>query len=281
MRFVSFKKTYHSYRLGVLLENGKVADINYAYENLLFCRGYKNSKTLADTIIPSDLAECQHNGTQAGQAIVETLADIESSEYREIGSNGKKLVHNYDELQLGPPVVNPGKIVCLSHNYHDAIIEAGQKFPASPRIFSKYNNSLCGSGDTIVKPAATRALGYEAELALVIGKRGRNVQLPRAMEYVAGYMIMNDITAHDFAQTDTCNLRAKTYDNFAPCGPWLISPDEVADPHDLEIKLWVNDRLLQDSNTSGMVYRIPQLISFISEIVPLEQGDIIATGSPA
>jgi acylpyruvate hydrolase len=281
MRFITFKNTYHSYRLGVLLENGKVVDINYAYENLLFCRSYKNSKTLADTIVPSNLVECLHNGTHAEQAIDETLADIVSSEYSEYGSNGKKLVHKYEELQFGPPVVNPGKIICLSQNYHDAIIEAGNQIPPNPLIFSKYNNSLCGNGDTVTKPIETKALGYEAELALVIGKSGRNVQPTRAMEYVAGYMIMNDITAHDLAKIDKYNLRAKTYNNFAPCGPWFITRDEIEDPHDLEIKLWVNDKLLQDSNSSEMVYKIPDLISFISEIVSLEQGDIIATGSPA
>jgi len=250
-------------------------------ENLLFCKGYKNSKYLANTIIPSDLIEYLKNGTFAEQAIDETLADIASSEFTEIGSNGKKLVYKYDELQLGPPIINPGKIICLSHNYHDAIIEAGHQIPANPRMFSKYNNSLCGNGDTVAKPVETKALGYEAELAVVIGKDVRNVRPVRSMECVAGYMIMNDITAHDIDKIDKYNLRVKTYNNFAPCGPWFITRDEVADPHDLRIKLWVNDRLLQDSNTSEMVYRLPELISFISGIVPLEQGDIIATGSPA
>ena len=281
MKFITFKSTYHSYRLGVLLENRKVVDINYAYENLLFCRSYKNSKILADTIIPSNLVECLHNGIHSERAIAETLDDIANSEHSELGSNGKKLLHLYNELQLGPPIVNPGKIICLSHNYHDAIIEAGHQIPPNPGIFSKYNNSLCGSGDAITKPVQTGALGYEAELALVVGKRGRNIQTARAMEHVAGYMIMNDITAHDLAKMDKYNLRAKTYNNFAPCGPWFITRDEIADPHDLEIKLWVNDKLLQDSNTSEMVYKIPELIAFISEIVPLEQGNIIATGSPA
>lgn len=281
MRFITFKNTYHSYRLGILLEHERVVDINYAYENLLFCRGYKNSKLLANTIIPSDLVEYFKNGSYAEQAIDETLADIVNNDFSEIGSNGKKLVYRYDELQLGPPVIDPGKIICLSRNYHDAIIEAGHQVPPNPRIFSKYNNSLCGDGHRVVKPVETKALGYEAELALVIGKNGRNVRPARAMEHVAGYMILNDITAHDLAQIDKYNLRAKTYNDFAPCGPWLITKDEVVDPHDLEVKLWVNDKLLQDSNTSKMVYKIPELISFISKTIPLEQGDIIATGSPA
>jgi 2-keto-4-pentenoate hydratase/2-oxohepta-3-ene-1,7-dioic acid hydratase in catechol pathway len=126
----------------------------------------------------------------------------------------------------------------------------------------------------------SQALGYEAELAFVIGKRCKHVPESRAYEVIAGYMAFNDVSASDLTKKDIQNLRGKSFDTFAPMGPYLVTKDEVPDPHALGVRLTVNDRVLQDSNTSQLVYNIPQLVSFCSQVFTLEPGDVVATGCP-
>ena len=183
-------------------------------------------------------------------------------------------------VKLLAPVLKPAKIICVAHNYHDFLEELGMKPHPEPRIFAKFANAVAAYNDPIPRPAMTKALGYEAELAFVIGKPCKHVSEDDAYDYIAGYMGFNDVSASDLTQRDGQNLRGKSFDAFAPMGPFLLTRDDLSDPHDLSVELRVNGTVLQRSNTSQLVYNVPQLVSFCSQVFSLEPGDVVATGTP-
>ena len=148
-----------------------------------------------------------------------------------------------------------------------------------PRLFAKFANAVAGYDQEIVRPAMSQALGYEAELAFVIGKRCKHIPEARAYEHIAGYMAFNDVSASDLTKRDVQNLRGKSFDTFAPMGPYLLTTDELPDPHNLSVRLKVNGRILQESNTDQLVHSVPQLLSFCSKVFTLEPGDVVATGT--
>jgi 2-keto-4-pentenoate hydratase/2-oxohepta-3-ene-1,7-dioic acid hydratase in catechol pathway len=187
-----------------------------------------------------------------------------------------------DSVKLLAPITNPAKVVAIGLNYMDHVAEAGFEVPEFATMFCKYSSSIIGSGGDIRwSQALTQQVDYEAELALVIGKTARRVSAGDAYDYIAGYMNCNDVTARDlqFRPGDQW-LRGKCLDSFCPLGPWLVSADEITDPHDLTIQCRVNGRLLQDSNTSQIIHRIPQLIEYLSAAFTLQPGDVIITGTP-
>lgn len=184
-------------------------------------------------------------------------------------------------VKLNSPVIAPGKILAVGLNYAAHAAEGDAKQPEFPLIFSKCVTALIGPGDEIKLPAISDMIDYEAELAVIIGKDAKSVSADHAMEYVAGYTIMNDVTARDLQRRERQWVRAKGLDTFAPCGPWLVTTDEITDPHSLEIELTVNGEVRQHSNTGDLIFKIPQLIEFISQDLTLEPGDIISTGTPS
>jgi 2-keto-4-pentenoate hydratase/2-oxohepta-3-ene-1,7-dioic acid hydratase in catechol pathway len=185
------------------------------------------------------------------------------------------------EVRLGAPVPRPGKIIAVGLNYRDHLMESGAKeAPTSPLIFAKFTTSICGPGDVIVLPASDAKVDYEAELGVVIGKRGKAITAQKAYEYVAGYLPLNDVSARAWQFADKQWVRGKSCDTFCPTGPYLVTRDEVPEPHNLAIQARVNGTVLQNSNTGKMIFHIPQLIEYISASITLEPGDIIATGTP-
>jgi 2-keto-4-pentenoate hydratase/2-oxohepta-3-ene-1,7-dioic acid hydratase in catechol pathway len=178
------------------------------------------------------------------------------------------------------PILNPQKIICVGQNYRDHCLEQNAPIPERPIIFTKFQNCLNGHNAPILKPAATQQLDFEAELAFVIGKRGKLIAEEKAMEHVAGYMIFHDVTARDIQYGDKQWVRGKSCDTFAPCGPWFVTKDEIPDPHNLRVQLWLNGALMQNSNTSQFIFSIPHMVSFLSRTITLEVGDIISTGTP-
>ena len=183
-------------------------------------------------------------------------------------------------VKLAAPIPNPGKILCIGLNYADHAAESGQPLPEYPIVFSKYSNTVIGSGDAIVLPKVTDMVDYEAELGFVIGVRGRHISEADALDYVAGYLPINDVSARDYQQRVSQWTMGKSFDTFAPMGPALVTADEVGDPHNLDIRLWIGDELLQDSNTSQLIFSVPRLVADISEVMTLEPGDIVSTGTP-
>ncbi|MCL6473540.1 MAG: fumarylacetoacetate hydrolase family protein [Firmicutes bacterium] len=186
-----------------------------------------------------------------------------------------------DEIQYLPPVPRPQKILAIGANYRAHCEEAGVPVPSKPIVFVKVPTALIAHGVNIVYPRITKELDYEGELAVVIGKRARNVREDEAMDYVAGYTIMNDVSARDLQRTEGQWSRAKGCDTFAPCGPWLVTADEIHDPHALQIETRVNGEVRQQASTGDMVFSIPRLIAHITEGITLLPGDIISTGTPA
>ena len=185
-----------------------------------------------------------------------------------------------DGVRLGPPVAPPRQIVCLGKNYRDHAQEFDAKVPEFPVYFSKSPGALCGSGDPIrLRPGMERVDG-EVELALVIGKRARDVQESEALSYVAGYSVLNDVTNRDLQKARGQWFFAKSADSFAPMGPWLVTRDEVKRPHALGIRQRVNGEILQDSKTSKMIFRIEMVLADLSRVLTLEPGDVISMGTP-
>lgn len=184
-------------------------------------------------------------------------------------------------VQLLAPVPRPNKIFCVGLNYRDHAMESNMEIPKVPTIFSKFTNSVIGSGETIILPKDSTQPDYEAELALVIGKGGRRIAAADWQQHVFGYMNLNDVSARDFQLATTQWLMGKSPDTFAPMGPFIVTADEIADPHNLDIRMIVSGEVLQSSNTKHLIFRIPDLIEYISRVITLEPGDVISTGTPA
>ena len=194
----------------------------------------------------------------------------------------RKAIRPLDGVRLKAPLLNPNKIICIGLNYRDHAQESRLPLPEEPVIFGKYANSIIGPGEDILLPTKlTNRVDYEAELAVVIGKRAADLAEEEALAYVAGYAIFNDVSARDLQTRDGQWMKGKCLDTFAPLGPWLVTADEIPNPDNLDIKLRLNGKLMQSSNTGEMVFGVANLVSFLSELMTLDPGDIIATGTPA
>lgn len=187
-----------------------------------------------------------------------------------------------DSVKLHAPILDPSKVVAIGLNYIDHIKETNSPTPKIPIMFNKYTTSIIGPGDTIRwDPAVTAKVDWEVELAVVIGKQAYRVAEEDAFDYVAGYTICNDVSARDL-QTERGDqwIRGKSLDTFCPLGPYLVTKDEIADPHNLNLKTIVNGRVMQDSNTSALLFKIPYLIHYLSQAFTMLPGDVIITGTP-
>ena len=210
---------------------------------------------------------------------LDRLAETVRGRAAELSDQGA--LHAPDEVAIGPPVPDPSKIVCLGLNYRDHAREAGLTPPSAPMFFAKYPNSLIGPTDAIVPPPATDQVDYEAELAVVIGRRGRNLSADQALPHVFGVMAFNDVSARDLQLANNLWTGGKAIDTFGPCGPAVVTLDEVGDLGALGVRTRVNGETVQDGNTADMIFGVAETIVFLSSIMTLEPGDIIATGTPA
>lgn len=196
-------------------------------------------------------------------------------------TNAPEEMIDLDAAEIEVPLANPGKIVCIGLNYADHIRETGIPAPEFPLLFCKFTSSLLPHGGAITwSRAITQQVDFEAELAVVIGKKATDVSEATAMDYVAGYTILNDVSARDVQFSDGQWIRGKSLDTFCPVGPFVVTADALLDPHDLDIQCRVNGKIMQHSNTAEMIFKIPYLISYISRSCTLLPGDIISTGTP-
>ncbi len=181
-----------------------------------------------------------------------------------------------------PPIPDPRKIVCIGLNYRDHAAESGAAIPRDPVLFSKYATALVGHESAIVLPAASSEVDFEAELVVVIGQGGRHLSPEKAKGHIAGYTIGHDVSARDWQLKKDGKqwMVGKTFDTFAPCGPILVTADEVRDPHNLGIRLRLNGQTMQDSNTKQMIFPVWEIVSYLSQVFTLEPGDLIYTGTP-
>jgi 2-keto-4-pentenoate hydratase/2-oxohepta-3-ene-1,7-dioic acid hydratase in catechol pathway len=185
------------------------------------------------------------------------------------------------ELHLGPPVPDPEKVLCLGVNYRDHAVESGMEIPTSPVVFAKFANSLIGPADPIVIPRASENVDYEAELAVVIGETVRNIESSDAHACLAGAMAFNDVSARDLQFSSSQWMLGKAIDTFGPCGPALVTLDELPDLQALAVRGRVNGETVQDGSTADMIFPVAEVIALLSQVMTLRPGDIVITGTPA
>src|SRR5262249_38052480 len=187
-----------------------------------------------------------------------------------------------DKAKYHAPIVDPRKIVCIGLNYKDHAAESGAPIPKDPVLFSKYATALIGHGQAIVLPKVSQEVDYEAELVIVVGKKGRHLTLANAMDHVAGYSIGHDVSARDWQLRKDGKqwMVGKTFDTFAPMGPVLVTKDEVPNPQGLKISLKLNGQVMQSSSTAQMIFGVAELLVYLSTVFTLEPGDVIYTGTP-
>ena len=220
--------------------------------------------------LPSDLKLL----LEGGEPSLQVLKSIEAANHEML---------SLSEVKLASPILNPSKIMAIGLNYLDHVQEIKLPMPELAIMFCKFSNAIIGHEDVIEwSPRITEKVDYEVELAVVIGKTARNVKQEDAMQYIAGYTVCNDVSARDLQlEKGDQWLRGKCLDTFCPLGPCMVTADEITDPHNLEIKSYVNGEIRQDSNTRHLIYNIPYLIEYLSEAFTLLPGDIIATGTPS
>ncbi len=249
MRFLTFKRAAGAAEPGVL-SDGKIVSLTGA--------GFSSVISIIE------------GGSEALTTVAQYVAAAPSTAKVDLAS-----------VLLLAPVPKPNKVFCIGLNYRDHAIESNMEIPKVPTVFSKFTNSVIGSGETIILPRDCTQPDYEAEFALVIGKGGRRIAAADWQQHIFGYMNLNDVSARDLQLATTQWLMGKSPDTFAPMGPYLVTADEVADPHNLDIKMIVSGEVLQSSNTKHLIFRIPELIEYISRVITLEPGDVISTGTPA
>ncbi len=199
------------------------------------------------------------------------------------GKSDRAVKYASNAVKLLPPIPNPSKILCVGLNYADHAREGGKAIPTEPVLFAKYANTLIGPGDPIKLPKVAHKVDYEAELVIVIGKTGKHIPNDKtAFDYVGGYTCGHDVSARDwqFRGEEKQWTLGKTFDTFAPTGPVLVTSDELTNPHNLQVQLRLNGATMQNSNTKEFIFQVPQILAFLSQVVTLEPGDLIFTGTP-
>ena len=236
---------------------------------------------------PDDVRYESHDGLSSSRRVFgldsEQLRMLEdaASALLSRGADATSGVFALEDVVLGPPVPDPEKIICLGLNYKEHAEEASLEAPPAPMLFAKFRNSLVGQGSPIVLLRASEKVDYEGELAVVIGKRCKEVAEGDALEYVAGYMPFNDVSARDLQLQTSQWMAGKAIDTFGPSGPALVTADEIEDVQALDLRTRVNGETVQQTNTSMMIFSVRETIAFISKLMTLEPGDIIATGTPS
>ncbi|MET0557907.1 MAG: fumarylacetoacetate hydrolase family protein [Solirubrobacterales bacterium] len=188
--------------------------------------------------------------------------------------------HPLAAVSLRAPITDPEKIVCIGLNYGKHAAEGGMEPPPAPTIFGKYRNALAAPGATVTLPANSRKVDYEAEVAFVVGRRAKQVSEAEALDYVAGYTLLNDLSARDLQFSTPQWMSGKVFDGSAPCGPALVTPDEAGPADAIGIRLTLNGEEMQSATTADLIFSIPALLSHLSELMTLEPGDIVSTGTP-
>ena len=275
MRLLTFVAEGYS-RVGLEVD-GSVVDLAAAYEAV------PTRERAGPALLPADMLTFLWGGDLAMAAAkqVEELARKAHAAGRTlVGAAGQRSEYPASAVRIAAPIARPGKIICLGLNYADHAAESGHEPPKTPVLFAKYANSIVGPGDPIVLPRASSQVDYEVEFAFVIGKVARNVPLESAYDCVAGYTMLNDVSARDLQMETSQWFRGKSPDTFAPTGPYVVTKDEVADPHALDVRLWLNGELMQKSNTRNLIFDVPSLVHHISKTITLEPGDIVSTGTP-
>lgn len=247
--------------LGIKLEGG-IVDVDAALAH-----------KPAEGKFPTDIMGLINSGDNALENLAHYVENLMIQE-------NKPFLLNNSEITFAPALTNPSKIICVGLNYKKHADETKAPYPEIPILFNKYNNALTGHLSEVAVPRTTERLDHEVELGIVIGKKGKYIQEADALDYVFGYCTTNDLSARDIQKRIPQWMTGKTNDGFAPVGPYIVTKDEVGDPNKLQLTTTVNGEIRQNSNTADMIFSCEQLISYISQYMTLEPGDLIMTGTP-
>lgn len=275
LKLVSYtcKQQSNVYRIG-FIQDEKVIDLQDSYRLLLLQQEDDELLTILESLFPADPTRFFKRGDKAIAKAKEAYHFIRNqSTYREVS-------FRREEVILGPPIADPGKIICVGKNYADHAKEMDSELPEYPVLFSKFSNALIGPEDVIEKSPLTNELDYEVELVVVIGKEASQVSQSEAYDYIAGYTIGNDVTARDMQKRTSQWLQGKSIDRSTPIGPWIVTSDEMESPENVKIASYINGEQRQASTTSQFIFNIPFLVEYISHLITLQPGDIILTGTP-
>ena len=264
MKLVRFSTNGREPRLGAI-QGDRIADLQASLAATLTRRGVLRAGEIASALVPASTRAFLEGGAAAEDAIagIKEWVTVPAASAR-----------------LHAPINDPGKFICIGLNYRDHAEEANQPIPKEPPIFAKWSNAIIDPGEPILKPRGSQQLDWEVELGVVIGRTARFVPREKALDYVAGYTIINDVSARDFQFIGSQWMAGKIPETFAPVGPYIADRSEVPDPHVLELRLWVNGKQMQSGNTKTFIFDVRYLVSYLSNLMTLSPGDLIATGTP-
>jgi acylpyruvate hydrolase len=264
MKLVRFSTNGQAPRLGSLMGD-RIADLQASVAATLARRGVTRAQAIASALVPPSAREF----LEGGPASQEAVASI--TEWVTVAASSAR---------LHAPIADPGKFICIGLNYRDHAEEAGQPIPKEPPIFPKWSNAILDPGEPILRPRGCTQLDWEVELGVVIGRTARFVSRDQALDHVWGYTNINDVSARDFQFLTSQWAAGKIADAFAPVGPFIADRSEIPDPHVLDLELWVNGTQMQHGNTKTFIFDVRYLVSYLSGIMTLSPGDLIATGTP-
>src|SRR5882724_6541636 len=264
MKLVRFSTNGQSPRLGAL-QGDRIADLGASVTATLTARGVVRAHEIATTLVPPSAREFLEGGAASADAVasIKEWVTVPAASAR-----------------LHAPITDPGKFICIGLNYRDHAEETGNPIPKEPPIFAKWNNSIVGPGDPILRPRGSKQLDWEVELGVVIGRTARFVSKEAALDHVWGYTIINDASARDFQFLTTQWMAGKIFETAAPVGPYIADRAEVPDPHVLTLKTFVNGKQVQNGSTKTFIFDVRYLVSYLSGLMTLMPGDLIATGTP-
>lgn len=274
MKLLNFRLKDNEMRMGSLWNDNKVVDLK------------KISKKLGTDIISNietmeDLIAYGDEGIKKIEALIEELLMIEKKDVELFKQIKEQYIHSIEKIHFLAPIYNPQKIVCLGRNFAEHAKEGGKEPPENPMIWGKFNSSIIGHQESIILPKITNKVDVEVELVVIIGKKGKNIPIEEANEYIFGYTIGNDVSARDYQYSDKQFTRAKTMDTFSPLGPWIVTKNEIMNPQILDLELKVNNKIWQKSNTKQMIFTVQYIISYLSQSFTFMPGDLIFTGTPS
>jgi len=274
MKIVRFSQNGHPPRLGCFVGGDRVMDLAASGAAYLGSRGVVRAEPIADALFPQSTRGFLEGGA-ASQDMLATMLDASKS--------GKfaAVTQPAGAVRLHAPINDPGKFICIGLNYKDHAAETNNPAPKQPPIFPKWANTIIDPGEPILRPRGEKTLDWEVELGVVIGRTARFVPQDKALDYVYGYTIVNDASARDFQFHTTQWGAGKVGDTLAPVGPYIADRAEIPDPHVLDLKTWVNGSLMQNGNTRNFIFDVRYVIMYLTSIMTLSPGDLIATGTPA
>jgi acylpyruvate hydrolase len=274
MKIVRFSQNGHTPRLGCLVGNDRVMDLAASAAAYLAGRGVTRAQAIADAHFPQSTRGFLEGGVASQEMLAAMMEAVK-------GGKLAAVTTPLASVRLHAPIADPGKFICIGLNYTDHAAETNNPAPKQPPVFPKWSNTILDPGEPLLRPRGEKTFDWEVELGVVIGRPARYVPKEQALDFVYGYTIINDASARDFQFHTTQWGAGKIGDTLAPVGPYIADRAEIPDPHVLDLKTWVNGTLMQNGNTKNFIYDIPYIINYLTNIMTLSPGDLIATGTPA